>query len=306
MRPAGLDQRHGAVEQRRLLLDPLGKRARADAPFGVGIAPPGAGAGAGRVDQHEIGAAREIGEHVGLAARRADLDVARAGARDPFVDRHQLALVDVGRVDLAAIFHRCGERQRLAAGAGGEIDHLLARFGAGEQRGKLRAFVLDFDRALAKHRLGMDRRAFGIGAKPDAQAERRPSRRFGAKMLELWQHLLALGDERVDAHIERRAARQRRALGGPLVAEHPREMRIEPIRIVALNAAPAHPRARRHDSAACSASVNGAGAKRAPLHNASIAATSRPRSRCSMPISAARGLASPISQADDALRRSAS
>src|SRR5208283_1266544 len=59
-------------------------------------------------------------------------------------------------------------------------------------------------------------------------------------------------------------------------------------------------------SAARSASVNGAGAKRAPLHSAAIAATSRPRSRCSIPISSARGLASPISHADDDLRRNAS
>ena len=45
--------------------------------------------------------------------------------------------------------------------------------------------------------------------------------------------LVARGLERVDAQIERRAARERRALRGPLVAEHARKMRIEPFRIVA-------------------------------------------------------------------------
>ena len=125
------------------------------------------------------------------------------------------------------------------------------------------------------------------------------------KMRELRQHLLALGLERVDAHVERRAARQRRALGAALVAKDPREMRIEPFRIFAL-----HVRRRvlseRASNAARSASVNGAGAKRSPLHSAAMAATSSPRSRCSMPSSTARGLASPMSQPDDALRRSAS
>ncbi len=61
------------------------------------------------------------------------------------MDRRELALVDVGGVNLAAVFHRRGERQRLAAGAGAKIDHLLAGLGAGKQRGELRALVLDFD-----------------------------------------------------------------------------------------------------------------------------------------------------------------
>ena len=64
MRPPGLTSAGGALEHRFLLLEPLGERAGADAPFGVGIAPPGAGAGAGRIDQHQIGAAGEIGEDI--------------------------------------------------------------------------------------------------------------------------------------------------------------------------------------------------------------------------------------------------
>ena len=120
------------------------------------------------VDQHQVDAAHKIGQHVAFAARGTDLDVARAGARDAFIDRHQLALVDVGGIDLAAIFHGGSERQGLAASAGGKIDHLLAGFGAGKNRGKLRAFVLDFDKTLAKGRLGMDRRASGIGRHLDA------------------------------------------------------------------------------------------------------------------------------------------
>ncbi len=101
------------------------------------------------------------------------------------MDRHEAALVGIGRVDLAAVLHRGGQRQRLAAGAGAEIDDLLAGLGAGEERGELRAFVLDFDAAFEESRLGMNRRAFGIRRKPDAQPDRRPSRRLGVKMREL-------------------------------------------------------------------------------------------------------------------------
>ena len=129
-----------------------------------GIAPPGAGAGAGRVDQHEIDAAGEIGELGADRLRRAHLDVARARALEPVVDRREPALVVVGGVELALVLHRRRERQRLAAGAGAEVDHLLAGLGAGKQRGKLRALVLDLDQALDEGRLGMDRRALGVGA----------------------------------------------------------------------------------------------------------------------------------------------
>src|ERR1700722_5436317 len=49
-----LDEAQRAFERLVLILDALLERARPDAPFGVGIAPPGAGAGAGRIDQHEV------------------------------------------------------------------------------------------------------------------------------------------------------------------------------------------------------------------------------------------------------------
>src|SRR5580692_4990144 len=54
--PALLDETQRAFEGLVLILDALLERAGPDAPFGVGVAPPGARAGAGRVDQHEIAA----------------------------------------------------------------------------------------------------------------------------------------------------------------------------------------------------------------------------------------------------------
>ena len=79
----------------------------------------------------------------------------------------------------------------------------------------------------------MDRRALGVGGERDAQPERRPARRLRREIGERAGGLVAVALERVDAQIERRAARERRALLRPLVAEHAGEMRIEPFRIVA-------------------------------------------------------------------------
>ena len=281
---ARLDQRRGAFEHRLLLLEALVERARTNAPLGVRIAPPGADAGARRIDQDEIGSAGEIAQRFGVAPRGADLDVAGARPFDPLVDRRQPALVDIGRVNLAVVVHRRRQRQRLAAGAGAEIDDLLAGRGAREQRGELGAFVLDFDRPLMKRRLGMDRRALGFGG--DRMRSPAGDQRVGSacRCASFGRMSSRSVDERVDAKIERRPARQRRAFGRTFLAERSRQMRVEPFRIVALTWAGALS-SESSSSAALSASVSGSGAKRAPLHSAAIAATSRSRSRRSMPIS---------------------
>ena len=86
---------------------------------------------------------------------------------------------------------------------------------------------------LTERRLGVDRRVLGVSPKPNAQADRRPLCRFGVQMRELRLNLLALRLQCVDPQIERRARRERRSLGGAIVAEHLGQMRIEPIRIIA-------------------------------------------------------------------------
>ena len=53
--------------------------------------------------------------------------------------------VGVGGVDLALVSHRGGERQRLAARAGAEVEDLHAGLGFRDERGELRAFVLQLD-----------------------------------------------------------------------------------------------------------------------------------------------------------------
>ena len=74
----------------------------------------------------------------------------------------------------------------------------------------------------------------GVGGEIDAQAERRPRRRPGVQMRQRGQHLLGLGLQRVDAQVERRAARHRGRLRHPRRRRTPRpSSAIEPFRIVA-------------------------------------------------------------------------
>src|ERR1700730_16186058 len=89
--------------------------------------------------------------------RLSDLHVVTPRALEALVDRGKPSLVRIRCVELSAIFHHGGERKRLTAGAGAQIDHLLAGLGAGEQRGKLRTLVLHLHRALDEGRLAMHR-----------------------------------------------------------------------------------------------------------------------------------------------------
>ena len=129
--------------------------------------------------------------------------------------------------------HRRRQRERLAAGAGAQIDHVLARLCTGEQRGELRALVLHLHHALDERRLGVDRRILGIGLERDAQPERRPARRHGIEVGEQGGRLVAIALDVVDPQIKRRSARKRGTLGGALLAKHAGEIRIEPFRVIA-------------------------------------------------------------------------
>ena len=127
------------------------------------------------------------------------------------------------------------QRQCLAAGASREIDDLFAGLGAGQQRSELRALVLDFDRALEKGGLRVNSGIFRIRRKPKPQTDRRPSRRLGVEMRELGRNLFALRLERIDAQVERRPARKRRAFRRVMLAEDSEKIRIEPLGIVPQN-----------------------------------------------------------------------
>ena len=127
---------------------------------------------------------------VALARQRAALDIADAGAAQPRAARSSRQADDVAGDELAAVVHRRGERQGLAAGAGAEIDDPHAGPRIGEQRGDLRALVLHLDEpVLEGGEAGRAARA------REAQAERRERRRLG---------LDALGGERARAPLRGR------------------------------------------------------------------------------------------------------
>ena len=216
-----------------MLLHPLRKRPGAHTPFGVGIAPPRADPGTRRVNEHQVRAALQIAEQIFLRAGRSDLHIVNARALEALVNRGKSPLIRIGCVDLPPIFHDGREGERLAAGAGADVDDLLAGFGPAEQRCKLRAFVLHLDQAFDEARLGMDGRALGVSIKRKAQTDRRPAREHGIEVREGSAGPLPFRLERVDPQIERRAARQRRGFGYALSAEDAGEIGIEPLRVIA-------------------------------------------------------------------------
>ena len=119
---------------------------------------------------------------------------------------------------------------------------------------------------------------------------------------------VAVALERVDAQIDRRAAGKRRAFLGAVVAEHRGEIGIEPFRIVAPHWAGASSRraARAAPSASLSAASGGAGAWPEPSASRAMASWPSPRSSLRAPNRIARGVAAPIRNAAELLRRSAS
>ena len=145
---AGLDQRGGGRQQRPLLLLALRQVGGPQPPLGVRPPAPGARAGAGGVDEHQVEAGAERGER-GLVAGLQHLRVAHAGPLQPLEDRPQPLGVAVIGVDLAGVAHGGSESQRLAAGACTNIEHLLARTRACHQCGDLRALVLHLVPAAA-------------------------------------------------------------------------------------------------------------------------------------------------------------
>ncbi len=101
-----------------------------------------------------------------------------------------------------------------------------------KQRRELGPFVLHLNEAFQERRLGVDRRAFGVGRKTYAQTARRPP---CGLWLEIGEHCcrhVALALERIDPQVERSARRQRSTFFRPGIAESARKMSVEPFRIV--------------------------------------------------------------------------
>ena len=93
-----------------------------------------------------------------------------------------------------------------------------------------------------------------------AHADRRVAGRLGGEAGQRLQHLLAVGLERVDAQVDRRPPRQRRAFLGGRRAEGALRRRAPANPGCRRARRPAHRRAAARDSAACSASLSGSSA----------------------------------------------
>ena len=152
----------------------------------------------------------------------------------PLEDRRQAPAVGVGGVDLALVGHHRRQRQRLAAGAGAEVERLHARLGAAEQRRQLRAFVLHLDQALRVGRLGGERRAAAVGRdRRCAARSATAASATGAEMGERRQRRVAVALQRVDAQVDRRALASALPSSTACVAEALGERRRQPFGKVA-------------------------------------------------------------------------
>jgi hypothetical protein len=173
----------GGVGQHAVLLDlALGQLVGRQAPLGVGVATPGARAGAGRVDEDHVQLAFQALQRLGLD-RRADLQVADPCPLAAPDGVGQAAGVAVVGEDLTGVAHGGGQREGLAAATGAEVQHLLALDLAGRGGRDLRAQVLHLEPALGEGRHGLDRRgAIGGAARECGRRSpaRRPARRRSA------------------------------------------------------------------------------------------------------------------------------
>src|SRR5215472_423231 len=114
----GLHQTLATVENLRLERDELGEVLWPEPPLCIGIAPPGASAGARRVDENAIEALGvALHPFVTRARKRHALHDAGAGAAKALGGALEPPCGDITSDEVAAVLHRCGERQRLAAGA---------------------------------------------------------------------------------------------------------------------------------------------------------------------------------------------
>jgi hypothetical protein len=97
-----------------------------------------------------------------------------------------------------------GQRQRLAARAGAQVDHQLVAGRLAGERDQLAALVLHLDQPVGESLVAGDR---AVGRQP--QSPRAERRRLGPEMR---RHLLAAGAGKIGAKVDRRALDQRRPL----------------------------------------------------------------------------------------------
>src|SRR5690606_14029297 len=132
-------------------------------PAGVGVALPGADAGAGGVDEDavELGLG---GEH-GAAVPDDGAVVENLGAGGAFAQVGEAAGVAVAGPDEAAVVHEIGEVEGFAALTGAGVPPGFAGLGRAGVADELRAEVLDFEEALfeLRHDVQVARAGVALG-----------------------------------------------------------------------------------------------------------------------------------------------
>ena len=125
--------------------------------------------------------------------------------------------------DLALVAHVRRHGEGLSPCPGAQIEHLLARLGAGQQRDHLATEILHLEAALEEGLVGLH-----VGRPAVAAASREPDaigdgmRLVGAEARQRLHDPLAARLQRVDAQIERRTGGHGLALGDPVVAQRNR------------------------------------------------------------------------------------
>src|SRR5690606_37181697 len=154
----------------------LGEKLGAEFPLGIGATAPGAGSGAGRVDDDAVKLADEIIKGAGIG--RADLNIAKPIALEAIIDRRETRAVAVIGEDLALVTHCGRESEGLTTCAGAEIEHLIAGLGTAEGGDDLAALILHLEPALEIGFIGGD-----IGRARIAGAGRKRQTKGGERRL---------------------------------------------------------------------------------------------------------------------------
>jgi hypothetical protein len=155
---AGFHARGVGGQDFELRLVECGNRLGLHIPFEVGLAAPGAGTGAGGINEDAV---------VGLGGFCDNSDVVEAGALRTVGQFVEYFRTDVGGVDVAVLAEQAGELERLATGAGAGIEPAAGERLRHMGEDELRAEVLDFNKTatvgIGDGDLGVGWQAEGVG-----------------------------------------------------------------------------------------------------------------------------------------------
>ncbi len=224
---ARLHQPRRGVEDRGLLGHQLGEILGPQRPAAVGIAPPRAAAGAGRVDQHAVEGERlALQPFAVVGVDRATLDIVGAGAAQALGRAVEARLEHVHGHDPALVVHAGRHGERLAAGAGADSRRPACRAGHRPAAATSCEPSSWISTSAVLEGLARHHRQAALEPQPVAGI----AHRLGLDALALQRRagLLDRGLEAVDPEVDRRRRLQRGDLAAPRLAVGLLEMRRHP------------------------------------------------------------------------------